>query len=150
MQFMVKDSARPAGGGLRHALEVVQLGHTDTSPSPGPGVPSIGLVVSGDCVYNDTHLYLAGCDERARFEWLRALDRIESLQPKAVVTGHGVLDPDSAPRHIGETRRYIREFNAAAAATTTAQELYERMLSLHPDRVNPGSLWAAARAAKRA
>jgi hypothetical protein len=27
-------------------------------------------------------------------------------------------------------------------------ELYEAMLSLHPDRVNPGSLWAAAKAAK--
>ncbi len=132
-----------------HALEVVQLGHTDTSHSTALHVPSIGMVISGDCVYNNTHLYLAECDENARLEWLRALDRIESLQPKAVVAGHGVLDPDSSPRHIEETRRYIRDFDACAAATATPLELYERMLSLHPERVNPGSLWAAARAAKR-
>jgi glyoxylase-like metal-dependent hydrolase (beta-lactamase superfamily II) len=132
------------------ALKVVDLGHTDTSHSTALHVPSIGLVISGDCVYNNTHLYLAECDEKARLEWLEALDAIESLRPSAVVAGHGVLDPDSSPRHIEETRRYIRDFNASVGATSTALELYERMLSLHPNRVNPGSLWAAARAAKPA
>ena len=130
------------------ALKVVGLGHTDTSHSTALHVPSIGLVISGDCVYNNTHLYLAECDEKARLEWLEALDAIESLRPSAVVAGHGVLDPDSSPRHIEETRRYIRDFNASVGATSTTLELYERMLSLHPNRVNPGSLWAAARAAK--
>jgi glyoxylase-like metal-dependent hydrolase (beta-lactamase superfamily II) len=130
------------------ALKVVELGHTDTAHSTALHVPSIGLVNSGDCVYNDTHLYLAECDEKARNEWLRALDRVESLQPRAVVAGHGVLEPDSLPRHIEETRRYLRDFNACLATTSTPQGLYERMLSLHPNRVNPGSLWAAAKAAR--
>jgi glyoxylase-like metal-dependent hydrolase (beta-lactamase superfamily II) len=131
------------------ALNVIELGHTDTSHSTALHVPSIDLVISGDCVYNNTHLYLAECDEMARSEWLQALDRIESLHPKAVVAGHGVLDPDSSPRHIEETRRYLRDFNACVATASTPLELYERMLSLHPNRVNPGSLWAAAKAAKR-
>jgi glyoxylase-like metal-dependent hydrolase (beta-lactamase superfamily II) len=130
------------------ALKVIHLGHTDTSHSTGLHVPSIGLVMSGDCVYNNTHLYLAECDENARSEWLRALESIESLHPKAVVAGHGVLDPDSSPRHIEETRRYLHDFNACVATTSTPLELYERMLSLHPNRVNPGSLWAAAKTAK--
>ena len=130
------------------AVKVVELGHTDASHSTALYLPSIGLVVSGDCVYNDTHPYLAECDEKARNEWLQALDRIESLHPKAVVAGHGVLDPDSSPRHIEETRRYIRDFNACLAMTSTPLELYQRMLSLYPDRVNPGSLWAAAKAAR--
>ena len=130
------------------ALKVVDLGHTDTARSTALHVPSIGLVISGDCVYNGTHLYLAECDGQARSEWLQALDGIESLHPKAVVAGHGVLDPDSSPRHIEETRRYLDDFNACVAATSTQLQLYERMLSLHPNRVNPGSLWAAAKAAK--
>jgi glyoxylase-like metal-dependent hydrolase (beta-lactamase superfamily II) len=129
-------------------LKVIELGHTDTAHSTGLHVPSIGLVISGDCVYNNTHLYLAECDAKARNEWLQALDTIESLHPKAVVAGHGVLEPDSSPRHIEGTRRYLRDFNACVAATSTPMELYQRMLSLHPDRVNPGSLWAAAKAAK--
>ena len=130
------------------AVKVVELGHTDASHSTALYLPSIGLVVSGDCVYNDTHPYLAECDDKARNEWLRALDRIESLHPKAVVAGHGVIDPDSSPRHIEETRRYIRDFNACLATTSTPLQLYQRMLSLYPNRVNPGSLWAAAKAAK--
>jgi len=131
-------------------LRVVELGHTDTSHSTALHVPSISLVVSGDCVYNNTHLYLAECDEGARSEWLHALDRIDSIQARAVVAGHGVLDPDSSPHHINETRRYLHDFNTCAATTSTPLELYERMLSLHPNRVNPGSLWAAAKSAKTA
>ena len=129
-------------------LKVMELGHTDTSHTTALYVPFIGLVISGDSVYNNTHPYLAECDEEGRNDWLRALDKIESLHPQAVVAGHGVLDPDSSPRHIEETRRYLRDFVASLASTSTAIELYERMLSLHPNRVNPGALWAAAIAAK--
>jgi len=61
----------------------------------------IGLaVVTGDAVYNNTHLYLAEYNEETSDERLQALDKIESLHPKAVIAGHGVLDPDSSPRHI--------------------------------------------------
>ena len=130
-------------------LKVIELGHTDTVHTTALHVPSIGLVVSGDAVYNNTHPYLAECDEKAREEWLRALDKVEALHPRAVVAGHGVLDPDSSPRHIEETRRYIRDFNAADAGTTTVMGLYEKMLALHPNRVNPGSLWGTANAVKR-
>lgn len=129
-------------------IKVVELGHTDTSHSTALYLPAIALVISGDCVYNNTHLYLVECDEEACDEWLRALDKIESLHPKAVVAGHGVLDPDSSPRHIEETRRYLHNFIASRGNSSTAIELYETMLSLYPNRVNPGSLWAAAKASK--
>jgi len=111
-------------------------------------VPSIGLVISGDAVYNNTHPYLAECNEQARAEWLRALDTIEALRPQAVVAGHGVLDPDSSPLRIEETRNYIRDFNTSVASTSTAMELYEKMLTLHPNLENPGSLWGTAKAVK--
>src|SRR5580704_13810723 len=109
-------------------LKVVELGHTDTSNTTALYVPSIGLVIAGDGVYNNTHLYLAECDEAAITGWLGALDKIEALHPKAVVAGHGVLDPDSSPRHIEETRRYLRDFDASVGRTSTAMELYETML----------------------
>jgi len=129
-------------------LNVVELGHTDTSHTTALHVPSIGLVISGDAVYNNTHPYLAECDNNARGEWLRALDKIEALHPKAVVAGHGVLDPDSSPRHIEETRAYLHDFNATLPTASTAVDLYEKVLALHPNRVNPGSLWATAKALK--
>ena len=129
-------------------LHVVNIGHTDTANTTALHVPSIGLVVSGDAVYNNAHPYLAECDDKARAEWLSALDKIEALHPQAVVAGHGVVDPDSSPCHIEETRRYIHDLNTITPTTTTALELYTKMLALHPNRVNPGSLWGTAKAVK--
>ncbi len=40
-------------------LVVVELGHTDSDDTTCLHVPSVGLVVAGDAVYNDVHLYFA-------------------------------------------------------------------------------------------
>jgi glyoxylase-like metal-dependent hydrolase (beta-lactamase superfamily II) len=126
----------------------VDIGHTDTDNTTCLHVPSIALVIAGDAIYNGTHPYLVESDHEGLLAWLAAIDKIEALKPRAVVVGHGPLDPDNAPRHIEETRRYIQDFMRLDAETATAQELYDRMLVLYPDRINPGSLWGSANAAK--
>jgi len=129
-------------------LVVVEVGHTDTDATTCLHVPSIGLVVAGDAAYNDVHQYLAESNAQTRREWIAALDTIESLTPRAVIAGHKRPENDDDPRIIEETRQYIRDFDRIAETTTTAQELYERMLECYPNRVNPGMLWASARAVK--
>ena len=126
----------------------VDIGHTDTDYTTCLHVPSIGLVVAGDAIYNGTHPYLVESDGQGLNDWLAAIDKIEALNPRAVVVGHGPMDPDNSPRHIQETRRYIQDFIRLKDETATAQELYDRMLALYPDRINPGSLWGSANAAK--
>jgi|SRR5215470_1302239 len=132
-----------------HELVVVELGHTDTDYTTCLNVPSIGLVVAGDAAYNDVHLYLAESSAQKRQEWIAALDKIESLNPRAVVATHKRPENDDNPRIIEETRQYIRDFDRLAETTKTAQELYDKMLELYPNRINPGwALWSSARAAK--
>ena len=131
-----------------HDLVVVEVGHTDTDHTTCLHVPSAGLVVAGDAAYNDVHLYLAESNSETRREWIAALDTIESLKPRAVIAGHKKPERNDSPRIIEETRQYIRDFDRLAEMTTTARELYDRMLQLYPDRANPGSLWGSARAAK--
>ena len=132
-----------------HELVAVELGHTDTDHTTCLNVPSIGLVVAGDAAYNDVHLYLAESNAQKRQEWIAALDKIESLNPRAVVASHKRPDSDDNPRIIEETRQYIRDFDRLAETTRTAQELYDKMLELYPNRVNPGwALWSSARAVK--
>ena len=131
-----------------HDLVVVPLGHTDTDNTTCLHVPSIGLVVAGDAAYNDVHLYLAESNAQTRREWIAALDTIESLHPRAVIAGHKRPGSDDDPRIIEETRQYIRDFDRLAETTTTARELYDQVLSLYPQRVNPGALWLSARALK--
>jgi len=132
-----------------HDLVVVEVGHTDTDHTTVLHVPSVGLVVAGDVAYNDVHLYLAESNAQTRQEWISALGTIESLNPRAVIAGHKRPGSDDNPRIIEETRQYIRDFDRVAGMTTTARELYDKLLELHPDRVNPGlALWLSARAAK--
>ena len=130
-------------------LVAVELGHTDTDHTTCLNVPSIGLVVAGDAAYNDVHLYLAESNAQKRQEWISALDKIESLNPRAVVASHKRPENDDNPRIIEQTQQYIRDFDRLAEKTATAQELYDKMLDLYPNRVNPGwALWSSACAVK--
>jgi len=131
-----------------HEIVPVDIGHTDTDHTTCLHVPSIDLVIAGDAIYNGTHPYLVESDHQGLLDWLAAIEKIENLHPSAVVVGHGPLDPDNSPRHIAETRNYIRDFIRLSGETATARELYDRMLALYPDRINPGSLWGSANAAK--
>jgi glyoxylase-like metal-dependent hydrolase (beta-lactamase superfamily II) len=130
-------------------LVAINAGRTDTAYSTCLYVPSIGLIVGGDVVYNGIHPYLGETDTQSRLEWISALDKLEALKPKAVIAGHKVPENNDDPRVIAETRQYLRDFNRLNAATTTARQLYDAMLEIYPNRVNPGSLWGAANTAKR-
>jgi glyoxylase-like metal-dependent hydrolase (beta-lactamase superfamily II) len=130
-------------------LIAVDLGHTDTDDTTVLHVPSIGLVVAGDAAYNDVHPYLAESDAAGRRSWLTALDTIEKLSPRAVVAGHKRPERADDPKILEQTRQYIRDFEALAARTATALELYTEMGARYPDRFNRGALWGSARAAKR-
>src|ERR1700728_450817 len=132
-----------------HKLVAVNTGRTDTVHSTCLHVPSIGLIVGGDVVYNGIHPYLGETDAASRLEWISTLDKLERLKPKAVVAGHKMPENDDNPRIIAETRQYLRDFNRLNDATATARELYDAMLEIYPDRVNPGSLWGAANIAKK-
>jgi len=129
-------------------LVVVRVGHTDTDDTTCLHVPSIGLVLAGDAVYNGIHPFLNESNRHTRLEWIAALDKIDALKPSAVVAGHKIPTNDDNPRNVEETRQYLRDFIRLNETTKTARELYDQMLALYPDRANPGSLWSAAAVAK--
>jgi glyoxylase-like metal-dependent hydrolase (beta-lactamase superfamily II) len=130
-----------------HDLVSVPLGFTDTASTTCLHVPSIGLIVAGDAAYNGDHLHLSESPgQQKRHEWIAALDKMESLNPRAVIAGHKRVGSDDSPRIIGETRKYIRDFERLAMQTRTARELYDEMLKLYPDWINRGALWSSVRA----
>ncbi len=131
-----------------HELLVVELSHTDTDHTSGLWVAEVGLLVSGDAAYNDVHLYLAESDPQGRREWIAALDTIESLHPQAVIAGHQRAGRHDGPEIIEETRQYIRDFDRIAERTGTVRDLYDQVLALYPERLNPNALWISANAVK--
>jgi glyoxylase-like metal-dependent hydrolase (beta-lactamase superfamily II) len=126
----------------------VPLGHTDTDSTTCLHVPSIGLAVCGDALYNDVHLHLGESNADGRKEWIAALDTIESLKPVAAIAGHKRLGAPDTPNNIEATRKYIRDFDRIASYTKTALDLYSEMFAIYPERVNPAVLWYSAQAVK--
>jgi glyoxylase-like metal-dependent hydrolase (beta-lactamase superfamily II) len=125
---------------------VIPVGTTDTGHSTVLHVPSLRLVISGDVVYNRTHMWLSRSTPDSRASWARALDAVEALEAGTVIAGH--RDPaagdDDAGRQISECRRYLADFEEALERSSAPAELIDRMTAAHPDLANPYTLWVAA------
>jgi glyoxylase-like metal-dependent hydrolase (beta-lactamase superfamily II) len=123
----------------------IEVGHTDTDATTMLHVPDVELLVAGDVVYNGVHPYLTESGGVAGIDaWLAALDVAEALRPATVIAGH--KDPRAAdgPSQIEDTRRYLTDAREMLESSDGAEDFYEGMLELHPDRLNPGALWGAA------
>jgi glyoxylase-like metal-dependent hydrolase (beta-lactamase superfamily II) len=133
-----------------HTLKILQAGHTDTEGTTILWVPDIRLVVAGDVVYNETHMYMAESTAESRLEWISALEIVKALDPINVVAGHKFPGRADDPATIDDSIQYIKDFIEAQRTTSTALEFYDAVLQRHPRRANPGSLWGAAKQIKGA
>jgi glyoxylase-like metal-dependent hydrolase (beta-lactamase superfamily II) len=123
----------------------VETGHTDTDKTSVLHAPSIGLVVAGDVAYNGVHQYILEGGHGGLQEWLRALDRVAGLHPRAVVAGHKNKNRPDDPAILDETRQYLQDAIRLLDDKPTAREFYDQMTGLYPDRLNPGVVWLGAR-----
>lgn len=132
-------------------LMVIPLGFTDTAGTTCLHVPSLELIAAGDAAYNGVHPRLMEANQnQKRDEWISALDKMESLNPRIVVAGHKNMKNDNDGRRVlRQTRQYILDFQELAGKTTTAKELYDQMLGRYPEWLNRGALWSSATAMKK-
>ena len=104
---------------------------------------SIGLIAAGDVVYKGIHPYLGESGAQTRLQWIEALDKLDTLNPRAVVAGHKIPGNDDGPTAITQTRDYLRDFIRLDEATDTPRQLFDAMIELYPDRANPDRSGAA-------
>ncbi len=71
-----------------HELRIIEQGRTESPDSTSLHVPSIGLIVAGDVVYNQCRIYVGDTTSESRQNWIAALDRLAELNPAIVVAGH--------------------------------------------------------------
>ncbi|HXF41189.1 MAG TPA: redoxin domain-containing protein [Blastocatellia bacterium] len=83
-------------------------------------------------------------DKQGRIRWMHVG---EGDYKKAELLIQKLLAEETSPETKSDST-LRRDFNACLATTQTPVELYQRMLSLHPNRPSPGSLWTAAKVAK--
>lgn len=134
-----------------HLFQALEVGHTDTFDTTVLHVPELKLVVGGDVVYGDCnqHFGEANTSEK-RAEWLNALDKVSSLGAEVVVAGHmkeEQVGRDSAEVLIGNTKKYIRDFEEEKSKAGTGMELFVSMKKNYPARLNDFILMVACNAA---
>jgi glyoxylase-like metal-dependent hydrolase (beta-lactamase superfamily II) len=133
----------PIGGST---AKIIPVGSSDTGHSTVVHVADLSLIVSGDVVYNQTHMWMMGSTPDSRASWMRALDVVAELNADTLIAGHRnpQASDDDARRQIAESRRYITDFEAALEHSSTPAELSDRMTAAYPSLANPYTLWVAA------
>jgi glyoxylase-like metal-dependent hydrolase (beta-lactamase superfamily II) len=109
-----------------HELRIIEQGRTDSPDSTSLYVPSIGLVVAGDVVYNQCRIYVGDTTHESRKNWIAALDRL------AVVAGHKKTGAPDSPSTIEDTKRYLQDFDRLQKTAKSDQELFDQMTELYP------------------
>jgi len=113
-------------------LRIIEQGHTDSADTTSLYVPSIGLVIAGDVVYNQCHMYVGDTTPESRKNWVAALDRLAALEPSIVVAGHKKPGAPDSPSAIEETKRYLLDFDRLQKTATSDEELFNKMTELYP------------------
>jgi glyoxylase-like metal-dependent hydrolase (beta-lactamase superfamily II) len=118
-----------------HELRIIEQGRTDSPDSTSLYVPSIGLIVAGDVVYNQCRMYVGDTTPESRKNWIAALDRLAALNPTMVVAGHKKPGAPDSPSAIQDTKRYLQDFDRLQKTAKSDQELFDQMTELYPDWV---------------
>ncbi len=117
-----------------HELRIIEQGHTDSADTTSLYVPSIGLVVAGDVVYNQCRLYVGDTTPGEPKELdLLALDRLGGTEPGDGCrrSQRSLAQPDS-PSTIQDTKRYLQDFDRVQKTATSDQALFDQMTELYP------------------
>jgi glyoxylase-like metal-dependent hydrolase (beta-lactamase superfamily II) len=116
-----------------HQLRIIEQGRTDTVDTTSLHVPSIDLVVGGDVLYNQCHMFVGDTTAESRRNWIAALDRLAALDPKIAVAGHKKPGAPDSPSAIQDSKRYLQDFGRLQQSTTTDEELFNEMTRRYPD-----------------
>jgi hypothetical protein len=119
-------------------VQAVGTGHTDTDDTTVLHVASIGLVVAGDVAYNGVHQYLLESGHGGIQAWLKGIDLVAALEPRAVVAGHKNRDRPDDPAILNETRDYLLDAQRLFAAKPGPREFF--------NQIPPATLGASIRA----
>ena len=92
-------------------IEVLTHIQGDTDANTMLWMPEQRVLIAGDVVFNDMHVYTAETDGRARVKWLSSLNTIRALHPVVVIPGHSKVGaPLDASTAVAFTETYLSVF----------------------------------------
>ncbi|KAH8822049.1 beta-lactamase-like protein [Xylogone sp. PMI_703] len=131
-----------------HVLRAIEVGQSDTYNTTVLHVPDLDMVVTGDVVWGQCYLFFGeSTTHNLRHQWLKAIDEVESLNPKIVVAGHKQSFDGFGSDHFQKTREYIRTWERLLKCTRNATDLIDRVKRAYPERIGDFILQTSANAA---
>jgi glyoxylase-like metal-dependent hydrolase (beta-lactamase superfamily II) len=92
-------------------IEILKNIQGDTDENTMLWIPGQRILIAGDVLFNDMHLYTAETDSQAIEKWLNSLNRIRELKASVVIPGHSKLGaPLDAGTAIDFTENYLSVF----------------------------------------
>jgi glyoxylase-like metal-dependent hydrolase (beta-lactamase superfamily II) len=92
-------------------IEVLKNIQGDTDENTMLWIPGQRILITGDVVVNNVHLYTAETDSKATGKWLNSINKIRELKPSVVIPGHSQVGaPLDATTAIDFTENYLLVF----------------------------------------
>jgi glyoxylase-like metal-dependent hydrolase (beta-lactamase superfamily II) len=92
-------------------IEVLKHIRGDTDENTMLWIPGQRILIAGDVLFNNMHVYTAETDSRARGKWLNSLQKIRELKPSVVIPGHSKVGaPLDASTAVDFTQNYLLVF----------------------------------------
>ena len=114
-------------------IEILKHVRGDTDENTMLWMPGQRILVGGDVVFNDMHVYTAETDGVARGKWLNSLQTIRALQPSVVIPGHSKNGaPLDASTAVTFTETYLRVFEEELNQAKDPESLIEAMKERFP------------------
>jgi glyoxylase-like metal-dependent hydrolase (beta-lactamase superfamily II) len=106
----------------------------DTSENTLLWFPEERVVIAGDLVFDQMHVYTVETTAAGRQRWIYTLDYIRSLNPLMVIPGHSKPGKHfDALSSIEYTKQYLQAFEIELKESKTGDELIERMKRHYPN-----------------
>jgi glyoxylase-like metal-dependent hydrolase (beta-lactamase superfamily II) len=114
-------------------IEVLKRIRGDTDENTMLWIPAQRILIAGDVLFNDMHVYTAETDSKARLEWLNSLIKIRELNPAVVIPGHSkVRAPLDASTAVDFTQNYLLVFEEELKTARDADSLVNNMKEKFP------------------
>ena len=114
-------------------IEVLKNIQGDTDQNTMLWIPGQRILITGDVVFNDMHVYTAETDTQARRRWLNSLNKIRELKPSVVVPGHSKIGaPLDASTPVDFTENYLLAFDEELKKAKDPDSLINAMRERFP------------------
>ena len=114
-------------------IEVLKNIQGDTDENTMLWIPEQRILITGDVVFNNMHVYTAETDTDARGKWLNSLNKIRALKPSVVIPGHSKVGaPLDASTAVDFTENYLLVFDEELKKAEDPESLINAMRERFP------------------